>query len=157
LRDGSQLALSNYPSDVGLDVAPTAIAACRMRFSEDNSKKFLVHGGEVRQDLLTLQAELALSMDVLIHLVEDQVFESYMNDLFQLATRFVIIYANDGPRDSTIASVTDRPFTGWVAEHCPRWNLQEHVRNEYPWNGDVKSSTLSEFYVYQFDSASQAS
>jgi len=66
-----------------------------------------------------------------------------------LSTRFVVIYANDGPRDSTIASVTDRPFTGWVAEHCPQWHLDEHVGNDYPWNGDVTSSTLSEFCVHR--------
>ena len=40
----------------------------------------------------TDRAELALSLDVIYHLVEDTVYESYMGQLFDSATKYVIVY-----------------------------------------------------------------
>ena len=60
----------------------------------------------------------------MFHLVEDDVFTAYVRDLFSLSRRFVLIYASDGPRDSTIGSVTDRPspsVTAHVRATEPGW------------------------------------
>ena len=40
-------------------------------------------------------ADLALSLDVVFHLVEDEVFAQYMQTLIQAGNRYVIIYASD--------------------------------------------------------------
>ena len=80
-----------------------------------------------------LRADLGLSLDVMFHLVEDDVFEAYVRDLFSLSRRFVLVYASDGPRDSTIGSVTDRPFTAHVRATEPGWHLVERVPNPHAW------------------------
>ena len=71
--DGNQLALGRYPSYVGLDVSPSVVERCRKRFRTDATKSFLV-----TDDYDGRTAELALSLDVLYHLVEDDVFEQYL-------------------------------------------------------------------------------
>ena len=88
--DGNQLRTAEYPQYLGFDVSPVAIAMCRKIFAQDATKSFRLmseYAGET--------ARLALSLDVIYHLVEDEVFESYMHRLFASATRYVIIYSSD--------------------------------------------------------------
>jgi hypothetical protein len=39
--------------------------------------------------------DLELSLDVIYHLVEDEVFDAYMRSLFAHAGRFVVIYSSN--------------------------------------------------------------
>jgi hypothetical protein len=87
------LVLANYPSyvgvDVGVDVSVVAVEACRARFS-DSSKRFFVAGSEP----LPI-CELGLSLDVIYHLLQDDVFERYMKDLCEHSSRFVVLSTSD--------------------------------------------------------------
>ena len=49
------------------------------------------------------RADLTLSLDVIYHLVEDDVFVSAMRALFDKAARFVVIYASNQDADVTLA------------------------------------------------------
>jgi SAM-dependent methyltransferase len=113
--DGNQLSLSNYPGYLGVDVSPTAVSRCRELFSEDATKEFLVLG-----DYRGERAELALSLDVIFHLVEDEVYEEYMHTLFVAAKRFVIVYASntDETPKGEAGHVRHRRFTDWVDERA---------------------------------------
>jgi SAM-dependent methyltransferase len=66
--DGEQLALAQYPSYVGVDVSPTSIALCTRRFASDRTKRFYL-ATKVPEHLGRF--DLALSLDVIYHLVED--------------------------------------------------------------------------------------
>ena len=88
--DGNQLSLAKYPTYLGFDVSSTAISQCQELFKSDTHKSFRLmseYNGE--------KADLALSLDVIYHLVEDNVFEHYMRTLFEASNRYVIIYASD--------------------------------------------------------------
>jgi SAM-dependent methyltransferase len=147
--DGSQLELAEYPSYTGFDVSPTAVARCRERFAGDETKTFRLMG---EHDVGT--ADLALSLDVLYHLVEDAVFASYMQSLFGAAERYVIIYSsNCEPVDApSVPHVRHREFTDWVTGNMPGWMLLEQAPNPYPYAGDFTQGTRSEFFVYARDS-----
>ena len=148
--DGGQLALADYPTYIGMDVSVTALRACVARFRGDEAKTFLPYAaGAVSDPGGLLRADLALSMDVLFHLVEDEIFAAYLHDLFGFADRFVIVYASDGDRQSTIGSVTDRGFTAWVRDNLPGWELSHREPNPHAWDGDVRRTTRSEFFVYR--------
>lgn len=129
--DGHQLSLARYPNYLGLDVAPTAIELCVKRFAADSSKRFLLHDSQ-RDPAPVRVAELALSLDVIYHLVEDQVFETYMRHLFAAARRYVIIYASDDEAPSPAPHVRHRRFTDWVKLHEPTWRVESHTPNRYP-------------------------
>lgn len=143
--DGAQLGLANYPSYVGVDVSRTAIDQARKRFKDDPSKSFLL-SSELPPGL---QAELALSLDVIYHLVEAETFESYMRGLFEAASRFVIIYSSDHDEVLGVAHVRHRRFTNWVEKTRPDFTFLERVPNEFPFDEkDPENTSFADFYIY---------
>ena len=94
--DGNQLSLVRYPRYLGLDVSPHAVELCRERFSGDHTKEFRVLGEYAGET-----ADLALSLDVLYHLVEDEVFDAHMRTLFAAGERFVIVFSTNAGRSNS--------------------------------------------------------
>lgn len=142
--DGNQLRLAEYPSYLGFDVSLAAINRCREIFSNDTAKEF-----KLSSDYAGEKAQLALSLDVVYHLVEDHVFESYMKLLFQSSERFVIIYSSNTSdnRGNKDVHVKHREFSEWVEKNKVRWKLQRHIPNRYPcMNG---KGSFADFYVYE--------
>jgi SAM-dependent methyltransferase len=125
--DGNQLGLADYPRYLGIDVSPSAVRRCIERFGDDPTKSFLALDPATTHDPARwLRADLALSLEVLFHLVEVDAFEAYLAQLFGSADRFVAICARDaghpgGPHERY------RAFTPWVAAHAPEWTLLERV------------------------------
>lgn len=149
--DGNQLQFAQYPHYTGFDISPTCIAKCRQLFAGDPTKSFLElseYNGQT--------AELCLSLDVIYHLIEDDVFDDYMRRLFRSATRFVVIYSSNATE--TIAPpaphVKHRKFSDWVDRNAPEWQLEEFIPNRYPLTaaalkrGDDETS-FADFYIYR--------
>lgn len=114
--DGAQLQLLDIPEYIGLDVSHTAIERCRRIFADDRTKRFAVIGG-----FAPPEAELALSLDVIYHLVEDEAFSSYMSSLFGSGARFVLIYSTDHEDAYSAPSrhVRHRDVSSYCAAHFP--------------------------------------
>jgi trans-aconitate methyltransferase len=144
--DGNQLLLARYPVYMGFDVSETAIAKCRDLFRSDPDKSFRLVA-EYDGD----SADLVLSLDVIYHLVEDEIFESYMRTLFSAAVRYVIVYSSnhEGNRGLDGNHVRHREFTKWVRDALPDWHLIGHVPNRYPYRGDHRTGSFADFYVYE--------
>lgn len=144
--DGNQLELLRFAGYLGFDVSPEAVGLCRDLFAGDETKRF-----ELTADHACETARLTLSLDVVYHLVEDEVFDSYMRRLFDSSTEYVIVYSSNTNEQARIqpAHVRHRRFTDWVAEFRPDWALIEHVPNRYPFAGDETSGSLADFYVFR--------
>jgi len=97
------------------------------------------------------QADLALSLDVIYHLVEDPVFQDYMSKLFGAANRYVVIYSSDTNDDRGYKGthVRHRMFSRWVQKNAKRWKLIQHVPNRYPYKGDYTKGSFAEFFIYR--------
>jgi len=135
--DGHQTSYFQFPFYIGLDVSKTAIQKCLERFNGDHSKSFFVFDG--KQDNSTSpKAELALSLDVIYHLVEDDVYESYMHYLFNAATKYVIIYAWNVDEKRKY-HVRHRPFSQWIEDHIRGFQLVERISRD----------TFCDFFVYE--------
>ncbi|MCA9078498.1 MAG: class I SAM-dependent methyltransferase [Planctomycetaceae bacterium] len=144
--DGNQLTLATYPSYHGFDISPHALDLCRSLFANDDTRRF-----SLMQDYQNETAPLTLSLDVLYHLVEDDIFDSYMRRLFAASTRHVIIYSSntaENPPDQG-QHVRHRCFTDWVIEHMSSWELKRHLPNAHPYEGDVREGSTADFYFYQ--------
>ncbi len=144
--DGNQLIIADYPSYIGFDVSPKAIASCEKAFRTDPSKSFHLmdeYNGET--------AQLTTSLDVIYHLVEDEIFEAYMRRLFDSSQRFVIIYSSntDANAAKAAAHVKHRKFTAWVAANYPRWRLKSHIPNKYPFKGNASEGSFADFFIYE--------
>jgi hypothetical protein len=144
--DGNQLTLAKYPSYLGFDVSATAISHCRKRFPSDSQKSF-----RLMSEFAGETADLALSLDVIYHLVEDAVFEQCMHTLFRSGSRYVIIYASDTDdnRGYEGTHVKHRKFTQWIQQNAPAWKLLEHLPNRYPYTGDYRKGSFAEFFIYE--------
>ena len=150
--DGNQLSLAEYPHYLGLDVSETAIKICLKKFKNDRDKQFKLFDGILTpESTMRMRSELAISLDVLFHLIDDHVFSSYMKNLFALASHFVVIYSsNEFYPGETAPHVLDRCFTDWVKEHQGNWDLVEIIPNIYPFDPkDPDNSSRSDFYIYK--------
>lgn len=144
--DGAQLGLARYPSYVGVDVSPTVVARCRQQFGADPTKRFftLAESAEYRGSY-----DLALSLDVVYHLLEDDLFASHMQSLFSLASKYVIIYSTnyDGPGHA--AHIRHHAVTDWVAAHAPEWMQIDFIKNRYPFDRKRPAETsFADFYHF---------
>lgn len=139
--DGNQLSLARYPRYLGLDVSPHAVDLCRERFSGDDTKEFSVLG-----DYSAETADLALSLDVIYHLVEDDVFDAHMRAVFAAGERFVIVFSTnmDDRRSLDRTHVRHRTFTEWVSSHASGWQLTEHLTPPRARNSRRSAS----FYIF---------
>jgi hypothetical protein len=143
--DGSQLKLARYANYIGVDVSAKAVEVCRALFFEDASKFFL-HSSAF---LPGTHAELALSLDVIYHLVEDPVFETYMRQLFASAERFVIVYSSNVSQIAQSKHILHREFTQWVKYNEPGWRLHSTVKNAYPYDAaDPEHTSFADFYIF---------
>lgn len=150
--DGNQLTLAKYPEYLGLDVSPTAIKLCCDLFRDDPSKSFYLYDTLAFQDnSRVFQADLVLSLDVLFHLVEQEIFETYIRHLFNASNMYVIIYASDFDQEGDAVYQHDkrRKFTTYVEKNIPGWQLKEVVKNKYPVDKFKEKGSLSDFYIYE--------
>ena len=95
-------------------------------------------------------AELTLSLDVVYHLIEDDVFELYMKRLFDSSTRFVIVYSSNKDEQDVIQAphIKHRKFTRWIDENAISWGLTQYIPNSQPYDGDNNEGSLADFYIY---------
>lgn len=148
--DGAQLALAKYPKYIGLDVSTNAIKVCKARYSSDNSKSFFLYDGDCFADKNGIfTADLGLSLDVVYHLIEDRVFEGYMQNLFRAASRFVIVYSSNHDEVFPNSHMRHRKFSDYVAVRFPDYSLVDRVEQRYPMNtyGEEEGS-FADFYIY---------
>jgi SAM-dependent methyltransferase len=137
--DGSQLLLADYPFYIGMDVSASAVAKCRILFAEDPCKKFYGLPGP------KLVADLVLSLDVIYHLVEDDVYEQHLHDVFEAGLKWVVLYTTDSDFvDNTLTAdhVRHRPFFQDVQRLCGEWTFVDFVENPLDLGG-------ADFYVYE--------
>ena len=144
--DGEQLRLGRYPSYIGFDVSAEAIARCASIFSDDPTKTFRLmdeYAGET--------ADCCLSLDVIFHLVEEEVFVAYMERLFDAARKYVVIYSSntDSQLNVTWWHIKHRRFSDWVERNRPDWVLTRHIPNRYPFAGDWEKQSFADFYLYK--------
>ena len=143
--DGNQASLGRYPRYIGFDISPDAIALCRSRFVEDQTKLFKLvdeYAGE--------KAELVLSLDVIYHLVEDETYINYMQRLFASAQRFVAIYStNEEQLTNESVHIRHRRFTDWIAKNALDWQLIEHVPNPHTYRSNLESRSAAEFFIFE--------
>jgi hypothetical protein len=140
--DGNQLKQFTFSQYIGLDVSVTAIRTCIDIFITDPTKSFFLYNPAAFIDRHPVfKADLSLSLDVVYHLTEDEVFERYMQHLFSSSARFVIIYAwdVDGKRSQ---HVRHRQFTRWIEENLKEWHLIEKINNGKP-------EGACDFFIYE--------
>eukprot|EP00727_Mastigamoeba_balamuthi_P006691 m51a1_g2642 hypothetical protein (600) ;mRNA; f:600354-602519 len=144
--DGNQLKLAQYPKYTGIDVSPWVLRKTAAMFAQDDSKSFLVVStlAGVYDKECVLSADLAMSLDVVYHLVEDEALDYYMCALVNSARRYLIIFAWPPERQRVYkgSHVRDINFHGWIAQSAPWFKFVKRIPNEV-------QDTEAEFFIYE--------
>lgn len=115
--DGYQLGMIDVTDYLGIDVSPTVLEQCRTLYAGEECKRFALdteYAGE--------RADLAMSLDVIFHLVEDPVYDAYLARLFAAGERFVIVYSTSvDKRDTHTPHVRHRDVARDVAARFPEF------------------------------------
>lgn len=142
--DGNQLSLMKITNYVGLDVSSDVIKICIDRFKKDKTKRFFLYNPKYFSNKSILKGELTLSLDVIYHLIENEVFEKYMKLLFYSSKKFVIIYStNTSDIKNSAPHVKHRKFTKWVSNNLKNWELNKEIENKYP------NKSSANFFIFE--------
>ena len=102
----------NYKNYVGFDVSHTAIDLCKSKFKNSNHR-FTNSISELPDS-----SDCTISLDVLYHLVEDDVYHQYLTDLFEKSSNHVVVYSSN--------------FNSYSMPHVRHREFLEDIKNRFP-------------------------
>ena len=144
--DGNQLSLLNAKNYLGFDVSETIVNKNIERFKNFSGYKF-----KLVNEFNDEKADLVLSLDVIYHLVEDEVYFQYMENLFRASKRYIIIYSSNKDEIHT-THVKHRHFTSFIEQNHKEWTLIKKIPNKYPYDEKNPGNTsFADFYIYERD------
>lgn len=125
---GRELNVKRY---IGADVSPTALEGARTRLADLEDWELHV----LNEHTPALHADVAISMDVIYHLLSDTDYTAYLSRMFRSARKEVGVYstdhdspANDHVRHRNFSRDVAERFPDWVlvSSHPPRWPIEEY-------------------------------
>jgi len=140
--DGNQMQFFNVDNYLGVDISEHVINICKQKYKDIENKNFVTYDEYYKY---SNKYDLSISLDVIYHLVEDVVYEKYMNDLFNSTDKFVIIYSTNWIETYNGSHVYHRKFTEYIDMNFKNAKLIHHEPNKYP------SLSTAEFYIYSIN------
>ena len=94
------------------------------------------------------KTDLLLSLDVIYHLIEDEVYDRYINNIVNHGSPNIIIYsANYESSDKFATHVRPRKFTE-NKTLSEKYNLVTIIKNKYP-STNHKKGSFSDWYIFK--------
>lgn len=145
--DGNQCGLLKVRNYKATDISDAAINKCKIKY-KNNSKYQFIHFKEYNKE--KEYAELSLSLDVIYHLIEDNIYSEYMESLFNSTSKYCIIYSCNVDEYRMDSHVRKRKFTDWIEAERKDWELLKHIPNLYPYSADDPQNTsFADFYIFK--------
>lgn len=142
--DGNQMEHFEVDNYIGLDISEQVINTCKQKYKDIANKIFITYD-EYYKQFNKNKYDLSISLDVIYHLVEDAVYEKYMDDLFNSTNKFVIIYSTNWKEKYNGSHVYHRNFTKYIDIMFKNAKLIHHEPNKFP------SQSTAEFYIYELN------
>jgi cyclopropane fatty-acyl-phospholipid synthase-like methyltransferase len=137
--DGNQMSYFEVEQYTGVDISEYIIEKCKKKYEHLENKHFVTYDEYYR---LSHNFDLALSLDVIYHLVDDIIYEKYMNDLFSSSSKYVIIYSNNIGEIYNGSHVYKRKFSDYIDLNFPHATLLYNEPNPH------SNQSSAEFFVY---------
>lgn len=112
--DGNQLKMINgFTHYTGYDIAPNIIEDCKILYVGHEDKFFT----SKLDDIIGKKFDLAISMDVTYHIIEDELFKFYLDTLFSSADVIILFTTNSDHHTP-------------LKHHKPR-KIIDHIKDTY--------------------------
>mgnify|MGYP006273884511 CR=1 FL=1 len=144
--DGNQLKHFNITSYSGIDISKKIITDNKTKFKGKKDYDFILLDDFIKNPF---KADATMSLDVIYHLVEDDVFYNHMKLLFENALKYVIIYSSNKSIEPTQPHVRHRKFEDWITFNQPGFTLERHIPNIFTPEKYPDSYSLADFYIYK--------
>lgn len=132
--DGNQLSYYNLDGIhyYGFDISKKAVELCREKHKHYVNKEFFILDERyIVPEQKNAVCDLALSMDVIFHLVEDTVFFEHLDSLFNSSKKYVMIFGiNINKIKDEPSHVRHRAFVPIILERFPDWKLQKIIKSK---------------------------
>mmetsp|Transcript_39926 Transcript_39926/g.99901 ORF Transcript_39926/g.99901 Transcript_39926/m.99901 type:complete len:143 (-) Transcript_39926:164-592(-) len=126
-------------------MSPTVIKQTARLFRDDPTKSFIRYDPSSFVDnSCALSGDLALSLDVLFHFVQKDMYHQYLCHLFDAARKYVAIYAIDEELPRLAAHVKTRKFSQWVNTYAQEFELIQHIPPAFK-NQGISDSEFSSY------------
>jgi len=125
--DGNQLGyLNGYEKYYGYDISHNVLTKCKIMYLNQNNKEFVNNV----EELLVRKYDLALSLDVIYHLVEDDMYYEHIKNLFLLSDLICIFSTDDDVKDNEtpLPHLRNRKISKYVEENFSNFKLIESKR-----------------------------
>ena len=141
--DGNQLVLIDCEVKYGVDVSEVAVEKCKSLMPDN--KFFVISENE---KLFLKKTDLLLSLDVLYHLLEDEVFENYLKNIVDHESEYVIIYSSDFDDSEHFSKhVRHRKFSD-NSILLEKYELIKFEENIYK-STDHELGSFSDWFIYK--------
>jgi len=147
--DGNQAAQFSFTNYTGVDISQKCIDIATRRLSRPGWSFITLDQLDYSQ---RRAFELGISLDVIYHLTEDDTYYKYLETLFRLSARYVIIYASNFSHfDPDMPHVRHRHFTADVEQRFPDWRFVEDVKNPFSkvHNSTSEYGSFASFHVFE--------
>jgi hypothetical protein len=146
--DGNQLSLLSVPAYIGLDVSRSVVQRCIARFGDDDTKSFFLFDAQCLRDPSGLfRADLAMSLDVIYHVVDDAAFQAYMTALCAASNKHLIIYSTDYESED-LGHQRHRAVSTWMKSQAD-FELVRTIENPYLGSADGQQQSEAKFLIYR--------
>jgi len=146
--DGNQAALFEIPNYTGVDISPLVVENAKKTFADRPGWTFQVAGEGTVADGAH---DMSMSLDVIYHLIEDDVFETYMHNLVAAARRYVLVFASDYEQTAKPKHVRHRHYSEWLAQNYPELKMVQEFEHPYPASegSDITETSFAHFKIFE--------
>jgi hypothetical protein len=137
--DGNQCSLFKIDNYLGLDISPSVIHYCNNKFQNNSKYNFKIYNNNYLNKEIY---ELSLSLDVIYHILDDNEYKKYMEDLFNFSNKYVIIYSNNYEGHKAGHMYT-KNFTKDVENWFNNYKIKQIIKQKYP------EQSSADFYIYE--------
>lgn len=137
--DGNQCSMFEIEEYTGIDVSMRAVKLCNQRYTGKRPIRNFFHADDPA--ISNKKAPLVMSLDVIFHLIEDDVFNRYMETLFNASTKRVLIYSSNEEQEVPVEHVRHRRYTDWIEYNRPDFIIEKEEDNPYPYQKGIEKQT----------------
>ncbi len=132
--DGENLGLYETKQYTGLDVSRVAVEQCRAIYEGDATRRFSHYEPGAPSPGESRRADAVLSLDVLYHVIDDSIYRASLADIFDAATKLVILYTSlDAWKSEPYAKGSHVRHRDTLSDlgNYP-WQVAKVIPNRYP-------------------------